>query len=137
VTTISRTISYAVVSSSLDAKGDDFGSITFGYDDADPLAVTLYFGIDPRRGPLERWFARDLLADGLTAELAGSHEVACWTRDGWFHIGLSGGDGNAVFKLAADEVRAFLVDAEDLVPYGSEAIDFDAELDALLKDGAR
>jgi hypothetical protein len=133
VTTVSRTTSYTVVEAEPRLSAQR-GPVEFGYDARDPYAVRLVFrdGQDSAT-----WtFARDLLADGLTG-LGGTHDVACWTKGIWFHIMLSSPDGRAIFKVIAGQVRAFLIDAEDLVPYGAETAIVDAELDALLKDGAR
>lgn len=131
MTTVSRTTSYVVVEATPKLAAQH-GSIKFIYDDSDPYAVRLVFGGD---GNSRTWrFGRDLLADGLT-RLAGFHDVACWTEGVWFHLMLSGPRGRAIFKVIAGQVRAFLIDAEELVPYGSEALDFDSELDALLKGG--
>lgn len=107
------------------------GTFTFVYDSAEPLSVRLDFGNDPAGEPLVWTFGRDVLADGLT-QRAGSGDVRCWTEDTWFHIVLASPDGTVELKVFTAAVRAFLVEAEDLVPYGAETLDFDAELDALL-----
>lgn len=136
MTTVSRSIFYTVLSSSVAAPGSDHGAITFSYDDTDPLAVAVHFGVDRKRSSIDWGFARDLLADGL-ARSVGLQDVFCWTVGDWFHIGLSSPDGKAVFRMPAEQIRAFLAAAERLVPYGTESSTVDAELDALLKDGAR
>lgn len=135
MTTVSRTISYAVVEAEPKLSAQ-FGRVDFEYNDSDPYAVQLVFHDDDDADRACWTFARDLLADGLTG-LGGSHDVACWTKGIWFHIMLSSPDGRAIFKVLAEPVRAFLIDAEDLVPYGAEEELVNAELDALLKEGSR
>lgn len=132
--TVSRTISYTVIACSI--GGTEHRDVEFRYDSTDPLAVTLDFGYRRDGDPVVWWFARDLLADGLTG-MSGKRDVVCWVEDGWYHIALTSPDGNAVFQLPADEVRDFLIDAEELVPYGAEVSDsaVDNELAALLLTG--
>jgi hypothetical protein len=106
------------------------------YDAADPYKVVLDFGAHPQDGEPMTWtFARDLLADGLTRR-AGEGDVRCWTCSHGYHIVLSSPDGRATIRFSADAVRAFLVDTEDLVPYGAETVDFDVELSKLLIGGS-
>jgi hypothetical protein len=134
VTTVSRTIRYTVLEAS--RPGSECRDIVFRYSEADPLAVTLDFG--HRRGepdPVVWRCGRDLLAAGM-GNLSGLQDVTCWVEGGYFHIALNSPDGHAVFQLYADEVAEFLGDTENLVPYGQERIDMDAEL-ALLLGGTR
>ncbi len=107
------------------------------YNTADPYTVHLDFGTTDDTGQPNVWtFARDLLADALT-QPAGYGDVRCGAAGEWFYITLANTSTAVTFRCQTRTVRSFLVETEDLVPYGSEAINFDAELDALLKDGAR
>ena len=132
--TVSRTISYTVVACSI--GGTEVRDVEFRYTDTDPLAVTLDFGYRRDGDPVVWWFGRDLLAGGLTG-MSGLRDVVCWVEDGRYHIALTSPDGHSVFHLPTDEVMAFLTDAEELVPYGSEVSDtaVDTELAALLLTG--
>lgn len=124
---VSREISYA------DACGYR-GVLTLHYNPERPLIVTVDFGQTCSGRHVAWTLARDLLADGLT-RLAGLSDVQCWTADPWYYLALSSDTGSATVRMLAEPVRAFLVDAEDLVPYGAERVDVDAALDQLLKTG--
>jgi Streptomyces sporulation and cell division protein, SsgA len=110
------------------AKGT--GSVILRFDDSNPFEVRLDFvGKD---GVVTWTVARDLLAQGLTG-LTGLLDFRCWTEDPWFCVTLSSpADGRATLRLPAGIVRAFLAGTEALVPFGAEAVDFDAELSRLL-----
>lgn len=116
------------------------GAVTLRYDDTDPLAAVLDFGMRPNGTEIEWTIARDVLADGLTVR-AGEGDIHCWTDNVWFHVALSGFHPltneplAATVRLDADDVRLFLIDTEDLVPYGAESTDFDVELSKLLIGG--
>lgn len=111
------------------------GSVLFQYDPAIPFEVVLNFGARPTDGDEVIFHVeRGILADGLTKE-SGIGDVRCWTCAHGYHIALTSEDGNAILRFDPDAVRAFLADAEDLVPYGAESVDFDIELAKLLIGG--
>lgn len=106
------------------------------YNPADPYAAQLDFGIDEKGEPIVWMFARDLLRDAFSGP-AGYGDFRCWAMGEVFYVAISTRSDRAAFTGDADRIRAFLIDAEDLVPYGTESSTVDAELDALLKGGAR
>lgn len=130
MTTVKRTTSWRHV------QDGDQGHAIFTYDTADPYVVTVDFGADKNGGRIVWAVARDLLADGFTAP-AGFGDFRCYAHGIHYFMALTSSEGHAVLSFIAEQIRAFLIDAEDAVPYGREELDFDAELDALLKDGAR
>ncbi|GAA0738460.1 SsgA family sporulation/cell division regulator [Dactylosporangium roseum] len=109
--------------------------LTLSYRTSEPLEVVANFGrrCDGRR--IVWRLARDILRDGLLGP-AGVGDFCCWTdAEDRYHLALSSPDGRAILRCPADNIRALLIDAEDLVPYGAEVIDFDAELRHLLMTG--
>lgn len=116
------------------------GTVALRYDDRTPLAVVFDFGMDVTGNDIQWTVARDVLADGFT-RFSGQGDVRCWNDDTWFHLWLSGFNHrtdeprSAVMRLDVDEVRAFLIDTEDLVAYGAESVNFDAQLARLLIGG--
>lgn len=111
------------------------GTLTLAYDTAEPLMVTIDFGYCRTRRQRIIWMvSRDVLAEGLIGR-AGLADVVCWNREEIYHIAFTSDEGAATVLLFADDVRALLVEAEDLVPYGREVINFDRELKRLLKAG--
>lgn len=133
MTTIARQVTFLYPS-------DHQGVVTLRYDDTAPLAVDLDFGMYDN-GQNALWTAaRDVLADGLTYR-AGEGAIQCWIEDGSYHVRFSGISAltglsmEGTVRLDEDAVREFLVDTEDLVPYGAESVDFDVELAKLLIGG--
>jgi len=132
MTSVSRTISYVLVSSTfLPSTSTETGNLALHYSAAEPLSVLLDFLDDNPVWTLDR----GLLTDGLTRP-AGIHDVRCWTEGLWYHIALSGYDGRAELRMFTEQVRAFLAATADVVPYGAEQVDVDAMLAGLL-GGAR
>lgn len=130
-------MSVAVFTATTFHVADDSGTVPalLCFRATDPLHVKVVFS------DRNVWtFARDVLRDGLTRR-AGIGDYTCWTDDqDRYHISLigdyNGQPRTATLHCPADDIRGLLIDAEDLVPYGAERIDFDAELAALLR-GAR
>lgn len=121
-------------------SSDGRGAVTLRYDDTDPLAAVIDFGMRPNGAEIEWTIAREILADGLTVR-AGEGDVHCWTEGAWFHVVLSGFHPltdeplAAAIRLDADDVRLFLIDTEDLVAYGAESAALEVELSKLLIGG--
>lgn len=131
MTTVSRPVSFRLAASSTESHIGTTGVATFVYETDRPFEVKVEF----TEGDGEPWFfGRDILADGLT-NLSGRGDVRCWAEGLWYFVLLTSPDGYVGLRMLAEPVRAFLVDAEDLVPYGSEVIDFDAELARLIATG--
>lgn len=108
------------------------GRVEFAYDTEQPLHVSMtQFG---RPGGPAQWvFARDVLAR-VTPGLA---DVRCDVDGLWTLLHLSSHEGAITIQFARAEVDAFLRATERAVPYGTEVLDFAAELDQLLKRGVR
>lgn len=100
------------------------------YDTSDPWAVVLEFD-----GGVTWEFARDLLADAMTAP-AGFGAVRCAAIGGWFFITLDGEDSSNCFRCPTAVILGFLIDTEDVCRFGAEHVEFDDELEQLLKNGA-
>lgn len=117
---ITRSMSFNVPD---DSSGG--GRVEFAYDTEQPLHVSMtQFG---RPGGPAQWvFARDVLAD-----------VRCDIDGFWTLLHLSSHEGAITIQFARAEVDAFLRATERAVPYGTEVLHFDAELDQLLKRGVR
>lgn len=123
---ISRRASYTGLDAEMDAAT---GHVVLAYDTDQPLTVWLTF--------VETYcpwsFARDVLA----RRIPGTHDVHVDVDGMWTVITLTTPDGSALLRVMRCQVDAFLAATARAVPYGSEVVDFDAELDQLLKDGAR
>jgi hypothetical protein len=137
MTAISRTISYRHVAGSYVGHT---AAMTLTYNTTDPFTVSADFG--PGNATWNLW--RDVLAgrvDGSARYHASLRfaegGAACEVNGVWAYLTLAGLDGTVVVRFAAAALDAFLRGTERLVPYGTETIDLAAELDALLKDGAR
>ena len=113
---------------------DDYGTThhvaaVFGYDLADPFAVTVTFCTP--QGDLPWTFARDLLVRGLDGP-SGDGDVHVWpsiTARGRavVLIELSSPDGHLIAQARTDEVYRFLTRTLALVPSGTEAEHFDVD----------
>lgn len=117
--------------------GDDgTATVSLAYDPADPYAVTMtIYGYDVE---IEWRFARELLAAGLVRP-AGYGDVTVWPGNGYdveIGIVLTSPDGQCLVELPRVKVTRFLHRTDDVVPFGEESMDFDAELAAFL-DGVR
>lgn len=101
----------------------------FSYDSADPLAVRLIFGAEGEY-PVRWVFARELVADGLTAR-SGQEEVEIWPthREGrrslWIQVGNARTGHTALFEVPASPVAEWLSRSYTLVPRGREMTDVD------------
>lgn len=126
-----------VVLQSLDLAGGTHRlDADFGYDPADPFAVTVTFRTD--YGPVAWTFARDLLVDGLTTP-SGDGDVHVWPcldADGSpvVMIELVSDDGELMAQAPMRTVRRFVEQALDLVPVGTESdlVDLDLVVARLL-----
>jgi hypothetical protein len=108
----------------------------FAYDPDQPYEVRMDL-IRPGEDDVIWTFSRDVLARNLT----GLHDVRCDVDGLWTYIHLSritdAESASATVRILRAQVDAFLRATARCVPYGRESVDFDAELDQLLKDGAR
>jgi hypothetical protein len=112
--------------------GRGAGKVALAYDTDRPLHVSMTF-LDGSDDPAQWVFARDILARRATGLDCVRVDI-----DGlWTVVRLTGNDGSADIQILHAQVDAFLAATARAVPYGSEVADFDAELDQLLKDGAR
>lgn len=113
---------------------DDHGTThhvasVFGYDLADPFAVTVTFCTP--QGDLPWTFARDLLVRGLDGP-NGDGDVHVWpsiTARGRavVLVELSSPDGHLVAQARTDEVHRFLTRTLALVPAGTESEHLDVD----------
>lgn len=141
MTAVSRTVSFHHIDGGAPSQP---GAMDLIYDTDRPFEVAISFGAG--EASWDVW--RSVLAgdidgrptvhvDGRVIYGGFGYEV-----DGMYGYltlaGASDGQPHAiVLRCLAAPVRAFLALTAQLVPYGAENLDFDAELDALLKDGAR
>lgn len=109
---------------------------TFGYDAADPFAVTVTFRT--AYGDVAWTFARDLLLEGIDTP-AGDGDVHVWPSDDddgrpVVVVELESDDGQLMAQAPRWAVRRFAARTLRCVPAGaeSELLDLDAVLDALL-----
>ena len=109
------------------------------YDPADPYAVTVAFHTTSgTSSDVVQWtFARQLLADGLTAP-AGEGDVQVWPSSSGggsvVCLSLSSPSGRALFEVPLAELAQFLGETYAVVPSGaeSELVDVEGELALLL-----
>jgi sporulation and cell division protein SsgA len=108
--------------------------VVLRYSAGDPYAVNAEF----RTGAEESvdWvFARDLLSTGVH-RATGEGDVRVWPSPSAtgreVFIALTSPDGQALLKAPAAELMSFLARTYALVPAGSERVDIDATLEALL-----
>jgi hypothetical protein len=101
------------------------------YDTRDPYALVAAFRTG-RSGWIDWVFARDLLADGLLAEVGdGDVRIRPGVDDpAIVTLALSSPSGEAVFEAAADELADFLDRTYDVVLPGNEHLWVDVD-DAL------
>ncbi|MET8772592.1 SsgA family sporulation/cell division regulator [Streptomyces sp. NPDC004658] len=101
----------------------------FSYDTGDPLAVTVIFDAEGEY-PVRWVFARELLADGLTAR-SGQGEVEIWPtcrmgrRSLWIQVGDARTGHTALFEVPAGPLSEWLSRSHALVPRGREMADVD------------
>src|SRR5215469_12688023 len=102
--------------------------------DPHPIRMAFQVGTDE---PVERIFARDLLAVGIEGP-AGEGDVQIWPTDSDGHellnIALSSPFGEAHFEARRSSTTAFLTRTYEVIAPGHEAdyVDVDSELDELL-----
>jgi Streptomyces sporulation and cell division protein, SsgA len=136
---ISRTISADLVLQVLDAWGRTVDlPAEFGYDAADPWAVWITFrGASGRSTEPVRWaVGRDLLMRGIT-DPAGEGDVLLFPsvdENGRAAVvmELCSPDGRLVTQLRTSELYAFLARTLMAVPLGTETIDLDRMVEALV-----
>lgn len=110
------------------------------YDSADPYAVRLTFNL-PGDAPVSWVFSRELLIDGISHP-AGEGDVrirpVAAEHLGDLQIHLQVGEEQALFRVSAPPLVAFLDRTDRLVPIGQEAAfeDIDAELNEILTSQA-
>lgn len=130
-----RTLSAELIFQCLDTRGRSVDlPASFGYDASDPWAVLITFG-----GPAEQvtWVvARELLVQGLT-DPAGEGDVQVWPSIDEYGraavvIEFRSPDGRLVTQLRTHELYRFLARTQAVVPAGTESIDLDGLVDALL-----
>ncbi|GGJ28917.1 SsgA family sporulation/cell division regulator [Streptomyces brasiliensis] len=101
----------------------------FAFNSGDPLAVTLVFDSDGEY-PVRWVFARDLLAEGLTAR-SGQGDVEIWPvyragrRSLWIQVGKARTGRTALFEVPARPVAQWLAQSYAVVPRGREMADVD------------
>ncbi len=106
----------------------------FGYDPADPFAVTITFRTP--RGNVQWVIARDLLSIGLT-DPAGHGDVRLWPSiddDGRAVVVLdfNSPDGRMLVHAHTHEVYRFVTRTLAAVPAGTEHVDLDLLVDVLM-----
>jgi hypothetical protein len=108
----------------------------FGYEPADPFAVTVTFRTT--YGDVAWTFARDLLVEGIDTP-SGDGDVHVWPCDDAdgrpaVAIELESDDGELLVQAPRWAVRRFVAHTLRAVPLGTESalLDLDAVLDALL-----
>ncbi|RJK92942.1 SsgA family sporulation/cell division regulator [Vallicoccus soli] len=108
--------------------------VVLRYRGEDPYAVHAEFrtGVDES---VDWVFARDLVAEGVQRP-AGEGDVRVWPSAGpgpaTVFLALASPDGQALLQAPAAALRAFLDRTYDVVPSGTEAVDVDAAIGALL-----
>ncbi|MFI9543796.1 SsgA family sporulation/cell division regulator [Streptomyces sp. NPDC052016] len=102
----------------------------FSFHPRDPYAVTLIFDAEGER-PVRWVFARELLAEGLTAT-AGQGDVAVWLEhdpDGASSMWVEVGNAlhKALFEIPGPPIAQWLASTYALVPRGQEMVGVDWE----------
>lgn len=136
---ISRALSQELVLQVLDAWGRTVDlPAEFGYDPADPWAVWITFrGASGRSTEPVRWaVGRDLLLQGLT-DPAGEGDVLLFPsvdENGRAAVvmELCSPDGRLVTQLRSSDLYRFLSRSVALVPIGTETVDLDLMVAALV-----
>ena len=131
----SRHLSADLTVQCLDARGRSVDLLaSFGYDAADPWAVTITFG---QRDEQVAWVvARDLLVQGLT-EPVGEGDVQVWPSidehgRAAVVIEFRPPAGHLATQLGTHELYRFLSHTQTVVPSGTESIDLDELVEVLL-----
>jgi len=106
-------------------------NIALTYDHTKPWEVAIKIVDDPSNV----WvFARDLLVAAINTGSAGIGDVRIWHDDNRYaYILLTDGKDTMTLQLALLRVRQFVKRMRTVVPYGEETMDFDEDLDKLLK----
>ena len=119
----------------LDARGRSVElPARLGYDPVDPYAVQLVFG---QTGEDVCWLvSRDLLLDGLT-QPSGEGDILLWPSIddcgcAAVVLELCSPDGRLVMQLSSRDLGAFLARTLLLVPQGTERLDLDGLVEALI-----
>ncbi|WP_051174407.1 SsgA family sporulation/cell division regulator [Amycolatopsis orientalis] len=109
------------------------------YDASDPWAVTLIVHTGSR-GRVHWMFARSLLTDAVVAGGAygrvGDGDVGIMVRGSHVLLELTSPSGRAILRLPRADVDRLLDEAEQLVPEGSETVDWRRELALLAGEDA-
>ena len=131
---LTTTSTMAVQIATVSADQDHTLVAEFVYDPADPCAVTLV--IQTPSGPVHWTFARELLAEGQYGP-TGDGDVHVWpclssSGDAVVIVELCSPVGETLLQFGSRAVREFVHSSLDAVPLGTEAVDVDAWLEALL-----
>lgn len=110
--------------------------VLMAYTENDPLAVTFSFS---HGDTFVSWdFARDLLFEAFGEGSAGQGDIILGlVEDETLIFTLNDSEGNwTTFFFPASEVKIFLEQTEEMVPYGDESrfLDIDGEWEAFVKD---
>ncbi|MFJ1608532.1 SsgA family sporulation/cell division regulator [Streptomyces sp. NPDC088253] len=114
-------------------------SMRLQYEPSDPYAVRAAFTVAGSDETAEWIIGRDLLADGLEGP-TGEGDIRLWPAEEHdvsdLYILLNPPAGTALLKAPAQEIKAFLQEAEAVVPRGAEPgrIDLDALLAHLIAE---
>lgn len=98
------------------------------YDSADPWCVALTFVASP---PVTWLVARDLLYEGMDAP-AGVGDVRITPGESTVAIRISSPDGESRFVCRKFDLLDLLDSTDAVVPFGTESMDWDTELAALV-----
>lgn len=106
----------------------------FGYDPADPLAVSMV--IESISGPVRWTFARDLILNGQF-EPTGDGDVHVWpcldaAGAAVVIVELDSPDGRTMLQFPSRAIQGFVSASLATVPEGAEQHDIDAWIDQLL-----
>jgi hypothetical protein len=130
-----RVLSADLTFQCLDSRGRNVDlPAAFGYDASDPWAVRITFG---RPAEQVTWVVgRELLIQGLT-DPSGEGDVQIWPSIDEYGraavvIEFRSPDGRLVTQLRTHELYRFLSRTQAVVPSGTESIDLDELIDAIL-----
>ena len=130
------TTTIAVQITQTEAEADLSLGAEFGYDPADPLAVSMV--IESISGPVRWTFARELILNGLY-EPTGDGDVHIWPcldTEGAavVIIELGAAAGGAILQFPSRAVHGFISASLATVPEGTEQLDVDAWIEQLLME---
>lgn len=126
----------AVQIATVEAEQDHALSADFSFNPADPWAVTMR--LSSATGPVDWTFGRDLLLKGQY-EPTGDGDVHVWpclsaAGEAVVIIELVSPSGETLLQFPTRDVQDFVYASLDAVPLGSEHVDVDSWLEALLAE---